>query len=190
MKHCTVNLTMLRKRTQTRKDKTSGQKRPRKMDTDENPAKRRKKGSPKSDISFDQKQTKSGKNKMSRRKKKQKDHCSKEEWSNLRHIFKKFNMVMVLECGRQVRENSKRPECTSWYSLTRFTASLTRSAASFATSLSPFIASLTRSAASLTRSAASFATSLTGSTAISLDRSTASYLTRPPFFFSFFFSFL
>ena len=72
MKHCTVNLTMLRKRTQTRKDKTSGQKRPRKMDADENPAKRRKKGSPKSDISFDQKQTKSGKNKMSRRKKKAK----------------------------------------------------------------------------------------------------------------------
>ena len=79
MKHRTVNLTMLCKRTRTRKDKTSGRKRPRKMDTDENPAKRRKKSSPKSDIPFDQKQTQSGKNKMSKRKKEttaQKQHQS------------------------------------------------------------------------------------------------------------------
>ena len=90
MKHCTVNLTMLRKRTQTRKDKTSGQKRPRKMDADENPAKRRKKGSPKSDISFDQKQTKSGKNKISRRKKKTKRPLLKRRMVQLQTHLQKI----------------------------------------------------------------------------------------------------
>ena len=44
--HRRVNLTMLRKKTRSRKDKTSGRKRPRKTDTDRNPTKRQKKTTP------------------------------------------------------------------------------------------------------------------------------------------------
>ena len=46
-----LNLTMLRKKTRSRKDKTSGRKRPRKADTESNPKKRQKRESPDSDIS-------------------------------------------------------------------------------------------------------------------------------------------
>ena len=77
MKHRTVNLNMLRKRTRARKDKTSGRKRPRKTDTDDNPAKRCKKGS--LDASLDQNRAQSDKNKMSKRKKNsKKTTCRKQ----------------------------------------------------------------------------------------------------------------
>ena len=112
MKHCTVNLTMLRKRTQTRKDKTSGQKRPRKMDADENPAKRRKKGSPKSDISFDQKQTQSGKNCRQGRKKAKGPSSIRRMVQPQTHL-QKIQHGKVLERSQKVKENSKRQECTN-----------------------------------------------------------------------------
>ena len=76
-KHRTVNLNMLRKRTRARKDKTSGRKMSRKTDTDDNPAKRCKKGS--LDASFDQNQAQNDKNKMSKRKKNsKKTTCRKQ----------------------------------------------------------------------------------------------------------------
>ena len=77
MKHRTVNLNMLRKRTRARKDKTLGRKMSRKTDTDDNPAKRCKKGS--LDASFDQNQAQNDKNKMSKRKKNsKKTTCRKQ----------------------------------------------------------------------------------------------------------------
>ena len=108
MKHCTVNLNMLRKRTRAWKDKTSGRKRPCKTDTDDNPAKRCKKGS--LDASFDQNRAQSDKNKMSKRKKNsKKTTCRKQHqkhgptpdtssenstWLRFINAFKKSKKIM------------------------------------------------------------------------------------------------